>query len=147
MFNMTVEEEKNLLKEFFRRMETHPDAACIIGDDGTWVCSSYHEGKIRIACKVERHNGELRSWRYDHRCDNCGSAFEISSLQADVRLRSSFEVLKSLETPFGIFHVLVWAVMRFRFATASPFAILVKSMAKLNSTRLTLIYRGALPET
>lgn len=104
MFDMTVEDEKSLLGELLRRTGNHPDNSCVIDSDGSWACPKCHEREIRTTCHVERHNGGLRSWRYEHRCDRCDEAFGINALQADIRLRSPFDALKSLETPFGTFH-------------------------------------------
>jgi hypothetical protein len=109
MLDMPLEEERRLLAELWRRTYAHPDPddSCVIDGDEPWECPRCHKGQIRTTCYVERRNGEGRSWRYDHRCDSCGEALTLSSLQAEVKLRESVAVLRSMETPFGTFHALV----------------------------------------
>ncbi|MGI6755205.1 MAG: hypothetical protein ACOX4F_04220 [Atopobiaceae bacterium] len=109
MFDMTVKEEEALLNELSRRTYSYPypDDSCTIAGDTVLQCPKCHDGEIETRCVVERYEGEIRSWSFTHRCNNCGAKFELAPLRADVRLRSPLDEVRSLETPFGTFHALV----------------------------------------
>lgn len=107
MFDMSVEEEETLLDKLWERTDMLPHDSCTIVEDSDLPCPKCHDGKIETKCVVERHQGEIWSRCYTHRCNSCGTVFELNPLWSDVRLRSPFDEIGSLETPFGTFHALV----------------------------------------
>lgn len=116
MFTMTVDEEENLLRALNRRWIENTDKRAFdstpgehyqISDGLTLVCPECRKGEIVTTCTVDLYHGDSLSWKYIHQCNNCGTEFILGHLRADIRLRSPFDVLTSLETPFGTFHALV----------------------------------------
>ena len=107
MFNMTIEEERALLSELGnRRTYEHPDKSHIVAVDSILHCPNCHVGEIVTKCIVERYQGQACSWRYLHQCNNCGVEYDKIEIATDIRLRTQFDTLTSLGTPFGTFHVL-----------------------------------------
>lgn len=112
MFDMTLDEENDFLDELLRRSDiicgdSRPDEDCPVDGYVALTCPKCHGGKIQTACHVHRRDGKPVLWSFEHRCDNCGEAFETGWLRKDMRMMSRFDVLHSLETPFGKFHALV----------------------------------------
>lgn len=112
MFDMTLDEENDFLDELLRRSDiicgdSRPDEDCPVDGYVALTCPKCHRGKIQTACHVHRRDGKPVLWSFEHRCDNCGEAFETGRLRKDMRLMSRFDVLHSLGTPFGRFHALV----------------------------------------
>lgn len=102
----------DFLDELLRRSDiicgdSRPDEDCPVDGYVALTCPKCHGGKIQTACHVHRRDGKPVLWSFEHRCDNCGEAFETGRLRKDMRLMSRFDVLHSLETPFGKFHALV----------------------------------------
>jgi hypothetical protein len=112
MFDMTLDEGNDFLDELLRRSDiicgdSRPDEDCPVDGYVALTCPKCHRGKIQTTCHVHRRDGKPVLWSFEHRYGNCGEAFETGRLRKDMRLMSRFDVLHTLETPFGRFHALV----------------------------------------
>lgn len=103
MFSMPIAQEEALLGALRARIHALPDHSCEVDDGTALPCPCCGEGRVRTYCEVT-HDGSGRPLRHcTHRCDSCGKEIRLASLQADILLRSPFEPLARLDTPFGTF--------------------------------------------
>ena len=112
MFDMTLDEGNDFLDELLRRSDiicgdSRPDEDCPVDGYVALTCPKCHRGKIQTTGHVHRRAGKPVLWSFEHRYGNGGEAFETGRLRKDMRLMSRFDVLHTLETPFGRFHALV----------------------------------------
>lgn len=64
-------------------------------------CPKCHKGRVQTCCVSKIDNAGIRSWRFDHCCENCGEIFNLVRIEADIFFHKAYKIAEKLETPFG----------------------------------------------